>query len=114
MGSEWKKEFPGASKEDIRKFLHLFVDAFAFKRAYKLRFEPSDRIMDIYDATTGKWGVDSLELETLSADIARNYRVDLSSIWHKRLTLGELFRYAASAQQSAAPDSGDATRLPRG
>jgi hypothetical protein len=112
-GRKWAQEFPGSSKDEIRKFLLLFVDAFAFKPAHRLQFEPSDRIIDIYNATTGRWGVDSMELETLAATLEREYRVAFSSVWREGLTLGDLFSHVTRAQQCAAPDSGDATRPPR-
>ena len=48
MGKNWKSTFPSSSKEDIREFLLMFTDAFAFSPSDKLKFEPDDKILDIY------------------------------------------------------------------
>jgi hypothetical protein len=56
MGRHWKTAFPNSPNAEIRRFLRLFVEAFAFKDQYKLHFKPSDRILDIYNAATGKRG----------------------------------------------------------
>ncbi len=91
MGREWKAAFPETRKAEIRDFLLLFVQTFAFKDQYKLRFEPDDRILDVYNATSNQWGIDSMELETLSDALKKHYEVDLHLVWHENLTLGELF-----------------------
>lgn len=91
-GPSWKISFPDASKAEIREFLNMFVVAFNFKAARKLRFEPADRVMEIYRTRypTALWG-DSLELETLAALAQRRYGLDLASFWQPNITLGELF-----------------------
>ena len=66
MGKKWKNEFPYAGKEEIRTFLLLFTDAFAFKSEQKFKFEPQDKIIEIYNALYPLKGADSLELETLA------------------------------------------------
>ena len=102
-GKSWKHQFPKASKKDIRNFLFLFVDAFAFSRKKKLHFEPDDKVLEIYHSLyPSKWIADAMELETLSLDLKRTYRIDLSSIWRDDITLGEIFRYTGRAQQDAA------------
>ena len=40
-GRAWKRTFPQASKEEIRKFLYLFVEAFAFPPRRALQFAPT-------------------------------------------------------------------------
>lgn len=101
MGKKWRNEFPNTEKEEIRKFLHTFTDAFAFKSEQKLKFEPNDKIIDIYNALYPLKGADSLELETLANDIEKEYSVNFSQVWDLNLTLGELFNYVISAQQGA-------------
>ena len=97
-GTKWKRNFPESSKEEIRAFLFLFTDAFAFSRKQKLKFEPDDKVMDIYKALyPAKWMTDSLEVETLSEDIERKYGIKFNSIWHNELTLGELYAKVNSA-----------------
>ena len=97
-GKNWKKKFPDTSKEDIRRFLFLFTDAFAFSRKQKLKFEPDDKILDIYKALyPAKWMADSLEVETLAEDIEREYNINFTNIWHENLTLGDLFSKVKNA-----------------
>jgi propanediol dehydratase small subunit len=62
-GQAWKRSFPHASKQEIRKFLHLFVDAFAFQKSRALYFAPADRVLAIYRALYPVKGwPDALEL----------------------------------------------------
>jgi len=92
MGRQWRLRFPNASKQDIRHFLWLFVSAFAIRRCNALLFGPDDELLAIYKARyPSKLTPDALEFEILVKNIQRTHRVDLSSIWHERLTLGELF-----------------------
>ena len=91
-GKNWKKAFPDAPKDEIRKFLLLFTDAFAFSSKNKLKFEPNDKVIDIYrELYPSKWMEDALEVETLAADIEREYSVNFNNIWHDDVTLGEMF-----------------------
>ena len=48
MGKNWKAEFPKSTKEDIRGFLLMFTDSFAFSSVDKLKFKPNDKLFDIY------------------------------------------------------------------
>ena len=92
MGKYWKSAFPNSSKDDIREFLILFTDAFAFSTKDKLNFSPSDKILDIYhELYPTKWMADSLEVETLATDIENKYSFNFNKLWHENLTLGELF-----------------------
>ena len=92
MGKNWKTEFPSSSKEDIRNFLLVFTDSFAFSASDKLKFEPSDKLLDIYrELYPTKWMADALEFETLANEVSKKYRVKLHDIWHDDLTLGELY-----------------------
>ena len=49
-GKHWLKRYSQYSKEEIREFLDLFTDAFAYSREEKLKFNPDDKILDIYRA----------------------------------------------------------------
>ncbi|WP_374317828.1 hypothetical protein [Aquabacterium sp.] len=92
QGSAWLAAFPEASKADIRQFLALFVEAFAFKDEQKLMFAPSDEVLAVYRALyPSRWMPDALELETLADDLSRQYGVSLQAVWHQQLTLGQLF-----------------------
>jgi hypothetical protein len=91
-GRAWKRAFPGASKGEIRAFLHLFVDAFAFPRNRALQFLPSDRVLTVYRALYASSELpDALEVETLAKELRRTYRVSLGEFWSEELTLGQLF-----------------------
>ncbi len=92
MGKRWKEQFPNSRKEDIRDFLILFTDSFAFSSDDKLKFEPHDKLLDIYrDLYPLKWSADALEFETLTDELNNKYQVKLNEIWHDNLTLGELY-----------------------
>lgn len=92
QGKGWRRAFPTASKHTIREFLTLFVDAFAFSNNERLKLSPDDSIFQIYRALYPIKGFpDALELETLAKDLEIKYGLKLESIWHEKLTLGELF-----------------------
>jgi propanediol dehydratase small subunit len=92
MGRAWKRTFPQASKDEIRQFLHVFVDAFAFPKGRALQFAPADRVLAVYRSLYPVQGwPDALELETLALRLERQYAVDLRKLWRDNLTLGELF-----------------------
>jgi len=94
LGRQWKRRFPFASKADIRRFLDIFIQAFAFKQTYRLKFSPDDPVMEVYHALyPPKWTVaDSLELETFVIDIRSTYGVDVVPHWREDITFGELFQ----------------------
>lgn len=93
MGIRWRRRFATSSKAEIRKFLDLFLDAFAFPARRRSYFSPGDKILDVYRALypPGDALADCMELETLANDIQKHYRVDLANVWHDDLTLGELY-----------------------
>jgi propanediol dehydratase small subunit len=92
MGTAWKRTFPRASKDEIRQFLNVFVDAFAFPRHRGLKFGPADRVLAVYRSLYPVQGwPDALELETLALRLDRQYAVDLRKLWRDDLTLGEIF-----------------------
>ncbi len=92
QGKGWRQAFPDSTKENIRSFLTIFVDAFAFKDIHRLKFSPEDKILGIYKTLYPKPSLsDSLELETLASTVEKKYGIDFSSVWNEQLTLGELF-----------------------
>lgn len=50
QGKGWRLAFPASPKQDIREFLSVFVDAFAFSQKERLKLNPEDQILRIYRA----------------------------------------------------------------
>jgi propanediol dehydratase small subunit len=92
-GRLWKRRFPDASKQSIREFLELFVDAFLFSSDKRLKFGPDDKIMDIYKSLHPcSWSADAMEYECLFIDLRRKYGFDVTeSTMNRNTTLGQLF-----------------------
>jgi hypothetical protein len=95
-GKEWRRQFPGASKAQIRAFLDCFVDSFGFNPDRRLCFSPSDQVMAIYKRIyPPRWtACDSLELEFFDMELERRYGLSLQAIWpipKADITLGEIF-----------------------
>lgn len=95
-GRSWRQAFPAASKTDIRRFLQLFVDAFAISRKHALKLRPDDAVMAVYRSVNPpEWSVaDAMELESLDLAFKTNYGIELKTIWRQDITLGELFHQA--------------------
>jgi propanediol dehydratase small subunit len=92
QGRDWRRAFPTAPKTQIREFLALFVEAFAFADKEKLKLRPDDKILSIYRTLyPSRWTPDALEVETLAKDINKKYGLSLASVWSEDLTLGQLF-----------------------
>ena len=97
-GKKWKTDFHDVPKQQVRQFLYLFTVAFAFSPENKLKFEPTDRVLEVYrQIYPSKFMPDVLELETLADSIEDEYGVSFAEIWHEELTLGELFQKVSSA-----------------
>jgi hypothetical protein len=92
-GRIWKKRYPEASKDEIRRFLDYFINAFAFSPARRLCFKPDDRIIDVYRARYPfpKIMADQMELESFLQMLDEHYHVDLLPFWREDVTLAELF-----------------------
>jgi propanediol dehydratase small subunit len=105
QGFAWKRVFPISSDDEVRSFLHLFTQAFAYRETQMLQVGPEDKIIDVYRAQNPQTGgVDRLELESLAAKIEKKYKIDFSAIWAETLTLGALF--AACQEASIAKSAG--------
>ncbi len=92
-GVRWHRRFPEAPKSEIREFLNLFVDAFAFSRKRRCCFSPDDRILEVSRTVypSNDYGADSMELECLCKTVERRYGVDLAASWRDDTTLGEIY-----------------------
>ena len=112
QGTQWRTQFPDASKDDIRSFLRFFSSAFAIRNKHVLLVSPQDELQAIYRARYPSRVVpDALEFETLAKDLHKWYGVSLERLWHDNLTVGELFSHVASAQQGAPADTRTASRF---
>ncbi|MGD0518141.1 MAG: acyl carrier protein [Thermoguttaceae bacterium] len=92
-GRDWKRRFPDATKDEIRRFLSIFINAFGFKSRQILKFHPDDKITDIYRALYPlPFSADSLELVTLTMNVQKEYGLDLIEHFNQEMTLGQLFQ----------------------
>ncbi|MDD5708005.1 MAG: hypothetical protein PHR35_18965 [Kiritimatiellae bacterium] len=100
-GREWRRRFPNATKDEIRRFLEAFVDGFAFKSSQRLKFGPNDKVMDIYRALYPSTGwPDALEVETFARNLKREYAFDLAKVEDRDVTLGQLFTMTRNPKKS--------------
>jgi hypothetical protein len=93
MGAAWKRAFPDAETDEIRKFLKVLTWAFGFKTSQGLKFLPTDTFMDIYSGIyKHSWQADELEhvefIMTLEEEFGREFPDELSE---GNPTLGEIF-----------------------
>lgn len=103
QGRLWRRTFPAASKKQIRDFLSLFADAFAFRDTERLRFRPDDQLLGIYRALhPAKWTADAFAFDTLARELRARYGVALEEIWNERMTLGTLFAHVQSHKDTVA------------
>lgn len=94
-GRRWKEQFPDVPKDEIRQFLSIFVNSFGFREGDRLKFSPSDRVMDVYHAVYRPMpSVDNLELNEFFCRVEDTYGVDVVSEYGTNMTLGTLFRAA--------------------
>lgn len=100
QGKFWRRSFPEASKIEIRQFLAVFTESFAFRDHEKLKLNPNDQLLDIYRALyPHKWQADALEFETLSENIEAKYGFSFDKVWRDGLTLGQLFASLQAASK---------------
>ena len=93
-GRKWRQCFPKIKKEEIRRFLQIFIDSFLIKDKHRLKFKPDDKVMDIYRAINKYSTADAMETETLVMSLESEYSVELPSyLLSEKVTLGELFAF---------------------
>jgi len=91
QGRAWKTEFPDEPATEIRRFLKMFVQAFALPSSEYLQFNPNDRVLDVYRPLLSCCSADSLELEFLDRFVQHFYQLSLKQIWDPSITLGQLY-----------------------
>jgi len=83
--------------------LEVFVDGFAFSSKKRLKFNPDDKVMDVYRALSPSPGwPDTLELETFADNLLKKCKIDLSEIIAEDITLGEIFRITRKSGSNKA------------
>ena len=101
VAHKWKKAFPEKANEDIREFLQIFVDAFALSRKMLFKFEPDEKVLEVYKAIYSPSSrCDAMELETLFEHCAKRYNIKLESFWNDDTTLEEIFEIATKYSDS--------------
>lgn len=93
----WQARFPDAMPQ-ADKVLTLFADAFLLNQDEKEALRPDDAVMDIYKGTTGPIA-DSLELETFSMEIEKEFGLDLTEWFDESTTLGEIVERVVDSRQ---------------
>lgn len=90
---KWRRAFPDSQIAEIREFLTIFRDSFAFRESHLCCFTPEDKVMEIYHTLyPERLMADSMELETLASVLQERYRVDAETFWHEDITLGEIYK----------------------
>jgi hypothetical protein len=98
----WTREFPGSTEADIREFLKLLNDAFAFSRKHTFCFLPQDTLNEIYRTVYPKLGGgDQCETECFYLLLKRRYGVSPEPVWQPTLSLGELFQHMRAPADGA-------------
>ncbi len=106
MGRKWREQFPNVSKDDIRSYLEIFMNSFSFDSKHKLKFNPDDKVMDVYRTVYPSNGwPDGLELESFAISLEKKYSVRFSDLWGEQLTLGELFRHCTAGRKNISVGS---------
>ncbi|MET0982632.1 MAG: hypothetical protein ABWY02_11060 [Telluria sp.] len=102
QGRLWRRAFPRASKRQIREFLAMFAEAFAFRDTEKLKFRPDDQLLGIYKTLhPSKWMADAAEIRKLASELRARYGVALEEVWDEHITLGALFAHVQGRKEAA-------------
>lgn len=97
-GLVWRRNFPSAETNEIRKFLNVFVGAFGFAPKRMLCFRPDDKVMDVYRALYPHPGEpDGMELEGFVEGVEKEYEFNLQPVWQEDITLGDIFELSRKA-----------------
>lgn len=100
-GRQWRQRFPDVPKQDIRAFLQTFVDAFSFESNHRLKFYPTDKVLDVYQTVYPPyWPYDAMELEDFAYMLESEYGIDFAKVWQpEKTSLGDLFEMTRNLSQ---------------
>lgn len=96
-GRQWRLRFPDSHVDEIRIFLHAFIDAYGFDSSRRLKFAPGDKVMDVYRTLyPSKYDADGLELECFRMNLDDLYGAEFPDCFTENTTLGDLFQVLTS------------------
>jgi len=97
----WRERYGHDKLPDIDAVLTSLCDAFSFNPDSRYRFGPDDHVMDIYRACYPRWklwlSADSMEIESLMADLEKQYGCDVED-WRPDISLADLVELALRRQ----------------
>jgi hypothetical protein len=100
----WKREYPTELAPLVGKVLGTIRTAFLLREDDVHRLRPDDRLSAMYRAAYPKrWQPDTLEFETLQADLRKKYHIPesaLSTLWE--MTIGDIIHLCVAYQRDAA------------
>ena len=103
-GKDWKTQFPDASKKDIRRFLGCLAESMDFNDNDKLKFSPTDKLIDIYQSIYGGKTpfCDGCECEMFSELLSKEFDIPIEKVanaWSTgEFTLSEAFLLTQSSK----------------
>lgn len=111
---EWMQRFPQASEDDIHLFLALLAEAWGFRAGTQVKFQPGDKVMDIYHRYYGGTPVtDCSELARFTMAVEDRFGAGLAEDAIKDATLGDMFSAALEGRATApAPEPEDGSWTP--
>ena len=97
-GILWHRRFPKVPHDEIRAFLKMFTDAFAFDEVHFCNFRPDEQPIEIYSARYVPLlnADDHSEFESLADALKTTYGIDAYPVWRDGMTLGDLFELTRS------------------
>ena len=100
----WEHQYPAELEPLVRKVLGTIQTAFLLRDDDIHRLRPDDRLSAIYQAAYPKrWQADTLEFETLHADLREKYHVPesaLTTLWD--MTVSDVLHLCIAHQRDAA------------
>ena len=100
----WEREYPAELAPLARKVLGTIRTAFLLREDDVDRLRPDDRLSAMYRAAYPKrWQADTLEFETLQADLRKKYHIPesvLSTLWE--MTIGDIIHLCIAHRRDAA------------
>jgi hypothetical protein len=100
----WERLYAPTDLPVVMETLDLVCASFLLRSEDRYRLQPSDRLLDIYQASYPKRGADTLEFESLARDLTTHYQLSEHFVV-KRLseaTVGTVIHWCLDARRPAA------------